>query len=97
MTNGNEVKRIADEAKTTADSAKTSVDEIKMADYKYIFTCTNHDCVCHKTGIGIAFTTDNIAEAEKHSRENDSPMWISKEEAKKVAEEAKTAATTKTA
>ena len=64
-----------------------------MTDNEYIFTCTNHDCVCHKTGIGIAFTTGNIAEAEKHSRENDSPMWISKEESKKVAEKAKTAAT----
>ena len=44
----------------------------------YLFTCTNRDCKCLKTGLGLFFTTDDVEEAEKHSQENNSPMWISK-------------------
>ena len=47
---------------------------------KYRFTCANRECKCLSEGIGLYFTTDDIEEAEKHSRENDSPMWISEEE-----------------
>ena len=46
----------------------------------YIFSCTNRECQCLKEGIGLYFTTDNIEEAEKHSRENHSPMWIARKE-----------------
>ena len=49
-----------------------------MVDYE--FTCTNKGCACLRQGIGIHFNTKDIEEAEKHSRENDSPMWISKKE-----------------
>lgn len=47
---------------------------------EYIFACTNKECRCLKGGIGLHFTTEDIKEAEKHSRENDSPMWIAKKE-----------------
>lgn len=43
---------------------------------KYKFTCANRDCKCLTQGVGLYFTTENIGEAEKHSRENNSPMWI---------------------
>ena len=46
---------------------------------KYIFTCANRECSCLKKGIGLHFSTDSLEEAEKHSRENNSSMWISKE------------------
>lgn len=44
---------------------------------EYVFQCTNRKCICIRTGLGLYFFTDNISEAEKHSRENNSPMWIS--------------------
>lgn len=47
---------------------------------KYEFTCTNRDCICLRSGIGLYFTTDDIEKAEEHSRKNNSPMWISKKE-----------------
>ena len=47
---------------------------------EYIFTCTNRECKCLSEGIGLHFTTEDIEEAEEHSRENDSPMWIAKKE-----------------
>lgn len=44
----------------------------------YEFTCANRECNCLKVGVGLHFITDDIEEAEKHSLENHSPMWISK-------------------
>lgn len=44
------------------------------------FSCTNHECRCRNEGIGLAFTTDDIEEAEEHSRENNSPMWVSRKD-----------------
>jgi len=45
---------------------------------EYEYTCTNRGCSCLKTGIGLYFVTDDLAQAEKHSKDNNSPMWISK-------------------
>ena len=45
---------------------------------KYVFTCTNRECKCLKEGVGLYFITDDIKKAEKHSRENNSPMWVSR-------------------
>ena len=48
---------------------------------EYIFSCAERqkDCpTCAKRF--LAFTTTDIKEAEKHSRENDAKMWIAKKE-----------------
>ena len=54
------------------------VKEFNLSEKEYVFTCTNKECKCLREGIGLYFTTDDIEEAEKHSRENNSPMWIAK-------------------
>ena len=43
----------------------------------YEFTCSNKNCKCLKEGLGLYFTTTDLEEAEQHSRENNSPMWVS--------------------
>lgn len=48
----------------------------------YIFSCSNRKCKCLSEGIGLYFTTRDIDEAEKHSRQNNSAMWILKERKK---------------
>ena len=57
--------------------------EVKLRDLDpmkeiYLFECTNKGCACLKTGVGLFYITASVKEAEEHSRENDSPMWISK-------------------
>lgn len=47
---------------------------------EYVFTCTNRKCQCLKEGVGLYFNTNDLEKAEEHSRENDSPMWVSKKE-----------------
>ncbi len=46
---------------------------------KYIFVCGNKECPFCKKRI-FYFQTDNLEQAEKHSRENNSRMWIAKDE-----------------
>lgn len=46
----------------------------------FVFTCSNRGCKCLNEEMGLYFTTDDIKEAEKHSRENNSAMWIAKKE-----------------
>lgn len=41
-----------------------------------VFTCSNRACKCLNVNPGLYFFTHDIREAEKHSRENNSPMWI---------------------
>lgn len=40
------------------------------------FTCSNRACKCLRQGVGLYFQTFDIKEAEEHSRENNSPMWV---------------------
>ena len=51
----------------------------------YKFVCTNPQCICVHQGVGLHFETDDIALAEKHSRENDSAMWIAKKSDVEIA------------
>lgn len=45
---------------------------------KFLFTCSNRECQCLNEKLGLHFFTIEMEEAEKHSRENNSPMWVSK-------------------
>ena len=51
---------------------------------RFSFMCANHDCDCHKTGMGIAYHTEDIRKAEQHSRENNSPMWIAEDTEERI-------------
>lgn len=42
-----------------------------------IYTCANRECACLKVSPGLYFFTNSFLEAEKHSEDNNSPMWIS--------------------
>ena len=42
----------------------------------FYFVCSKHGCICTRRGMGLYFTTDSLEEGERHSRENNSPMWI---------------------
>lgn len=44
---------------------------------KEVFTCSNRSCPCLDEKLGLYFFTTDIKKAEKHSRENNSPMFIS--------------------
>ena len=51
---------------------------------KYLFTCANKDCKCLTKKLGLYFFTTSKEKALKHSKENNSPMWISEHSVEEI-------------
>lgn len=53
---------------------------------KYLFTCANRNCECLTEKVGLYFFTTSQEKAVKHSKENNSPMWISEHSTEEIEE-----------